>query len=368
MFQSEKVGVAMFSRFCRILLIITLFTCFPTPFFQTEASVTKEVKIESVPSGAEVYLKRGRKEDHLGQTPLIHQINFHSNFSVIRMLFKKTAYHPLTLEVSAQQAKVEAKLEPISLTAAPDTHSVPRLKQLQSRINPILNRLLPELLEKCTIENIQIDSLYVVETKKAIVLILPVTTSLPKGQSGQLKEKHFRKVWNEIGSTFILPVAKALHTQEELFAILLEVHLADPKAIARLAPVPELKVEMECVEGYKTQEVLKTRRIPIYNWNNILEGYRTETYKELQQVWNPCLYKRPVLKPTITTKLKMPSTTKDRTIRYLLSLASYGADFLSDDLYDKLSILYCDHQGTCQKIQGTLEIPLSQWRQIVKCP
>ena len=121
----------MENRFFWILIIAIGLISLGFPVIPVLATIEKELNIESEPSGAEVSLKRGARELPLGKTPLVHKIEFHSEISVIRMIFKKKGYKDLSIKVKASQDNVVSMLEPLAISPEPDVHKDAYLRGLQ---------------------------------------------------------------------------------------------------------------------------------------------------------------------------------------------------------------------------------------------
>ena len=321
-------------------------------FFVNPASATivQRLAIESVPPGAEVYLTRATKKIAIGKTPFVYSAEFHSEISIIRMLFRKRGYKDVTLKVSAEKDKVLARLESLSIAAEPDVHKDPQLSNIQKQLNPIINRSVPKLLEQATQLDINLAApTKVAGTGEEAFLIVPIVIrSLQndiKGTSEARQTKVLRVLWKHLGGTIVVPLAREIRDHDGIKGILLEARLDEKQYIFNVKPELGTKTEMECVGGYKTVQIYAPHRP---------KGYITT------KVYVLCLYKRPVTKfgPKVNAKLRV---AKDQAVaRYFLPFNVLDSKIHPEELYEKIGILLTDSKGKQLKSQGTVPIPASR--------
>jgi hypothetical protein len=359
----------MESRFFWTLLIATGLISLGVPVIPVSATVEKELKIESEPTGAEVYIKRGARELPLGMTPLVHRVEFHSEISVIRMIFKKKGHKSLTIKVKASQDKVVARLEPLAIATEPDFHKDAYLRDLQKQLNPIINRAVPKLLEEEVQQNFNLAGpIKVAGARGNVFLILPIVIGDLKGEfkgTGKARQEILLKtLWNQLGGNIATPLAREIRGHGALKGIVLDVRFDELRYIHQAEPTVKTKVEMECVPGNRTQMVLQTRQVPYYRdetWNGVTRrvfaGYRTESKLVPQQVYDPCLYRRPVTKRFVKFDPKSRMTKDQARVLYLLPFKALDRKVAPEELYEKLSILLTDSKGKQLKSQGSITIP-----------
>jgi hypothetical protein len=358
-------------RYYWTLFIVFAVTSFQA-FFVAPAfcTVEKELKIESVPTSAEVYLRIGRKKIALGKTPLVHKIEFHSEISIVRMLFEKDGHESLTVEVSASQDIVAATLKPLQITAEPSIHKDQKLCKLQERLNPIINKTVLKLLEQRAQQNFDLAGpIRVSEAQGNTFLVLPVFAGNLKDQvkgTGKSRYEMLLKIlWNRLGGSIILPLSREIQNHDGINGILLEVKVDEKQYVFDVKPSLKTEMNMECVPGYKTEQVLRFRQIPQYETYSDnrgmvyqrLAGYRTESYMEPQQVYDPCAYKAPVAKTVV--KYDPKGSFSDQAIaKYFLPFKILVKEIPPEELYEKLGILLTDSKGSELMSQGS--IPNSQ--------
>jgi len=359
----------MENRFFWILLIAIGLISLGFPVIPVFATIEKELNIESEPTGAEVSLKRGARELPLGKTPLVHKLEFHSEISVIRMIFKKKGYKALTIKVKASQNNVVAKLEILAITTEPDVHKDAYLRDLQKQVNPIINRAVPKLLEKDVQQNFNLAGpIKAAGARGNVFLILPIVIGDLKGEfkgTGKARQEILLKtLWNQLGGSIAIPLAGEIRGHGALKGIVLDVRFDELRYIHQVQPTIKTKVEMECVPGNRTQMVLQMRQVPYYRdeyrngvTRRVFAGYRTESQLVPQEVYDPCLYRRPVTKSFVQFDPKGRIAKDQARALYLLPFKALDRKVAPEELYEKLSILLTDSKGKQLKSQGSITIP-----------
>lgn len=359
----------MESKFFWTLLIAAALISLGVPAIPVSATIEKELKIDSEPTGAEVCLKRGARELPLGKTPFVHRVEFHSEISVIRMIFKKKGYKALTIKVKASQDKVVARLEPLAITTEPDVHKDAYLRDLQKQLNPIINRAVPKLLEEEVQQNFNLAGpIKVAGARGNVFLILPIVIGdlkvEVKGDRKVRQEKLLKALWNQLGASIVIPMAREIRDHEGVKGIILDTRFKEMIYIHEVAPTVKTRVEMECVPGNRTQMVLQMRQVPYYRdeyrngvTRRVFAGYRTESKLVPQQVYDPCLYRRPVTKRFVQFDPKGRMAKDQARALYLLPFKALDRKVAPEELYEKLSILLTDSKGKKLKSQGSITIP-----------
>jgi len=336
-----------------------------------QAVVLKKLLIETIPSGAEAFLLQGTRKVPLGTTPLEYEAEFHSQISILRMLIKKTGYRDLTLEVSASQDKVVAGLESLGISEDPTFHKDPNLRKIQEQINPIIDRIVPELLEDLKqMDNNLAGLISVTSAQDNIFLVVPIAIENlrdeVKGTGKTRREMLLKSLWGQLGESIAIPLARKLREHGGITDILLQVKINENRYVFSALPTLESNVTMECVPGYKTQQVLQFRQIPQYEYYtdnrgmgyNRLTGYRTESYMVPQQVFDPCISRRPVTKavPKFGPKVNV---VKDQAVAtFILPLKILERNLTPEKLYEELTILLINSKGEQLEHQGSRPIPI----------
>jgi hypothetical protein len=289
------------------------------------------------------------------------------------MLIKKTGYRDLSLEVSASQDKVVAALESLGISEDPNFHKDPNLRKIQEQINPIIDRIIPELLEDIKqLDNNLAGLISVTAAQDNIFLVVPIAIENlrdeVKGTGKTRREMLLKALWGQLGGSIAIPLARKLREHGGITGILLQVKIDENRYVFSALPTLESNVKMECVPGYKTQQVLHFRQIPQYETYSDnrgmvyqrLTGYRTESYMVPQQVFDPCISRRPV---TIVVPKFGPKAVavKDQAIAtYLLPLKILERNLTPEKLYEELTILLTNSKGEQLERQGSLPIPVLQ--------
>jgi hypothetical protein len=109
-------------------------------------------------------------------------------------------------------------------------------------------------------------------------------------------------------------------------------------------PTKQTKTEMQCRPGYRTQQVLRHKQIPQYEiyhneygTHSRLTGYRSKSYTDTIQVYEPCHVKVPAVQvvPTTISKLEY---TRSNHIEFSMKLTDYKVGMLNNQAYKILSI------------------------------
>jgi hypothetical protein len=291
-----------------------------------EGPVTKTLKIESEPPGADVLLKQGTREVKLGTTPLSHEAEFHSKISILRMVFRKKGYESRTLEVSATQDSVLAKLAVVEIVVSPGLHEDPKLKTLQSRINPILLKIVPGLLAQESPFELELPTplrLMDVEGKTLLMVtfILGGAKGLPIGGGKEGQQALLKKLWGHLGSQLVLPLAAALRGEKDISSIVLQLVLNEPRIQFGVTPRMETTVEMECQPGY------------VY-----YPGYSYPIY-------NPCARREAVTKTEVKLEPKTEFVKEKVRIQYVVPFLLLDKHTDPEQLYDKIGVSLTDAKG-----------------------
>jgi len=332
----------------------------------SRAEVVKELRIESAPAGAEVFLKQGERETPIGKTPLTYKAEFHSEISILRMVFRKGGYQELLLEVSAKQDKVVANLAPRGIAANPTEHKDPELRAIQQRLNPLLNQTVPGMLEaKGPFDFDLAGPIRVARMDKKVFVVVPVALGSSKvslKESGKARQEELLKaVWNQCGGSLAIPLARKLQGQAGIDGIVLDVAFNEQRYLFGVESRVETRVEMQCVPGNRMQQVFDAcarRRMETYRDPSGIYSTRDagcEGGYVTRPVYDPCASKIPVTKSEVKVDPRAGVTRDQARARYILPLALIGQGATAEKLYEKVGVQLTDAKGT--QIMGKGNLP-----------
>ena len=159
-------------------------------------------------------------------------------------------------------------------------------------------------------------------------------------------------------------MARKIRDHEGVKGIILDTRFNEMIYSHEVKPTVKTKTEMECVPGNRTQMVMQMQQVPYYRedtWNGVTRrvfaGYRTESKLVPQQVYDPCLYRKPVTKRFVKFDSRCRMAKDQARALYLLPFKELDRKVVPEELYEKLSILLTDSKGKQLKIQGSISIP-----------
>ncbi len=309
------------------------FLTFPGLFFcsnllletsRVQAALLKELQITSHPEKAKVFLKRGRKELPLGETPLTYTAKFHSKISVLRLIFKKRNHEDLTLKISPANPNILAKLTPIeppALVLEPMQHNDSALAELQESLNPSLTSILLEILEKEESNDLEIVSPLSLTWENAQVFLkIPLATGSnrkPLQGSKQRKEAALKELWSQILKGFLVPISALVVQKSKIKGVVVEVGLGQLQHKVKTTPRVVQTVEMQCKAGYD----------PCMQFNSCASSDgRGNCIGGMVpgNCYNPCKFRVPVTKSEvkIDTEGSMKKTSAQASFRVFSKLFS----------------------------------------------
>lgn len=318
-------------------------------------TMEKDLNIESVPSGADVYLKQATREILIGKTPFIYRAEFHSEVSILRMTFKKQGYETKTFEVSAKQDKVEVNLVSRPLFADPDTIQDPTLRQLQKRLAAEFNFKLQEFLSsKGPFEFDLAAPAWVTRLDDKIFLILPVELGKSKERMNPLaqsqNEVFLRIVWEQFGQGMVIPLVKEVHNEPLLNGILLDIGYSRVRYGFDVSSHMESRIEMECVPGMEARQVynpcLRRKIETYYSMGHIMtRDAGCEGGFQTQMVHNPCVTKVPVTRTEVKIDPKSTTIPAHSRAQYVFSIDLIEVAGEQEKVYPQLGILLTNEKG-----------------------
>jgi hypothetical protein len=289
------------------------------------AEIEKNVRLESEPAGAKVYLLRSSQRIPLGTTPIDYRAEFHSEHSILRFAFELPAHAPQTLEVNASQGSVVAKLAARTLVADPLSLQDMGLRGIQQRINPSLASTLTAMLAQRSGEGIDLSGLARVRRlDDSPYLVLPLLLSSP---ATSLESRR------DLLTAILSEVEAKMPNGSGLAGIVADAQIGAPPRPGGGAAVQQTVV-MECVGGYEYEYLpCMQRAIPT---GYCVPGTLTK--------YNPCLNRVPTTQRTVTVDTTAKATGSQRL--YIVSRIGAGRS--------ELGILHLDQDGRVLVRQGNL--------------
>ncbi len=289
------------------------------------AEIQKTLQLESEPSGARVYLLRGAQRVPLGVTPLDYAAEFHSEISVLRILFERPAFTPRTLEVSAKDDRVVARLESRSLVADPAAHRDEQTRRLQEKLNPMLKETLPTLLALRPELGADIaDVVWVRRLSGALYLQVPLsvkTLGEKNREAGTSPEPRLaRQIWDSLGKEVAAGIRSRLPAGSGLSGIVIESQLDAVAMQFAVGSHMQTSVEMQCVGGYRQE--FRQDSCASYNRGNCVAGVKQFA------VYEPCQTRIPVTKTEVKVN-PTANTTRTRFRAYMVNMIDAPADSVS---------------------------------------
>lgn len=221
------------------------------------SAIQKEIRIETVPPGAAVYLKTGNREKRIGTTPFKWAAKFHSDISIQKIIVRKNGYEIKTHKVRASEKQVSLQLTVIKFIPESSKLKSPRLRAIQEKINPVLQKyLLGWFGQIKDIEFQLIQPVQVIEqdgkTLLSFDLYLDRISMASKKGSRQGNKLLLKKLWTQFGNHVLQPLAKELPSSTPLSGI--QLNLMFSKTGSRFGVKSRIttKVKVECRGGYYT--------------------------------------------------------------------------------------------------------------------
>ncbi len=295
------------------------------------SAVLKKLTFNSEPSGADVYIKRGLKEIHIGKTPLVYQIEFHSERSIVKILFRRSAHRSKTLEIDPTQKNVYVQLEQIPILSDPGRYNDKDLRRIHSSHHSMLNDLLPKLMAGQQNSNFELTGkLYFLKDRGKIYLVLPLedTTKL-KPKYLNPPEPFLEKLWQTINLEILAPLASELRKRGLVTGLIVDVQLT--------------------TSYYRT--ITKKKRVTTMQW---VGGYERDwSSTTVKYIYNPFHHQVPV---TRTERQVAAGTTRQSTgyARYSAALDLIARKKQPNQSLQGLNVLLVDGNGVQKFKQGIL--------------
>jgi hypothetical protein len=333
------------SSYLSVWALALLLLCLP----EVEAKVVKQLEITSVPSGAQVSLKRGTREIPMGKTPFTYEASFHSEQSVLRVVFRKKGYEDKIVKMKASNNKVMAKLKGLNFVSKPSAHQDPQLKALQKKLNPVIDKTLPRLLKKDGKFDYNLAGQATVKRMGGkIYLVVPILLRNLEGKfesKGKARRKRLvASAWGQLGPDLVVPLARELKGRQDLHGLVLDMNFDEQRFLFGVSSRVESRIEVECVPGYVMKNVFDAcakRR------DAVCEGGMM-----MKSVYDPCARRMPVTKSQVVVDPKTGVAQGKAKARYILPLNGVSGKLVP---YEKVSVVLQDKAGKTLFSQG--EIP-----------
>ncbi len=326
-------------------------------WISTSQALVKEVNFESDPSGAEIYILRGTKQELLGTTPLKYQAEFHSEISILRFAVKKPGFKTQNIEVSSQQDKVSVKLTSQGFAADPAAINDPILRSLQARLVPTIDQTLPQILASKSEYDFEMSALVgVTKLDDKIFLILSMTlipTKDMKPLSKQNQNEEFlRTIWERFGRKIVIPLGSSVGNERLLNGIILDLNCNRLRQGFGVSSHLESRIEMECVPGTELKQVYNPcvrRRMETYydrslNRTVTREGGCEGGY-ETRSIFNPCLTKVPVTRREVKVDPKVTIAGAQIRAQYVYPIELAELAVEQDKVFSRLGVLLTNEKG-----------------------
>ncbi len=316
-----------------------------------EGPVKKTLAIDSDPPGAEVFLKQGSRETKLGTTPLNYEAEFHSAISILRMVFKKKGFQPATLEVSASQDTAVAKLAAVEVVANPTKQEDPKLRALQERVNPVLDREMKKFLDQpgpfqfdvaSPLQLVELEG----ETSLMVTLILNDAKNLPQGSGKEKQGVLSKTLWSHLGKHLVMPLAAELRGEKDLGSIVMQVAYDERRVVFGVGTKMETKMQMKCMPG----TTMQLQMVPCAS----MVGGRCSPGTALRPTYSPCAYIAPVYTQEMKADPKTGFVRDQARAQYVVPLLLLRETVEPDDLYAKIGVLLTDSKGELVEQHGAM--------------
>ena len=311
------------------------------------ADVKKTIQIISQPAGAEVFLVRGRKETSIGKTPMKYKASFHSEKSILRLKLHRAGFDDKIIKVKATDKEVSVNLKSFQYTASPQDYKDKKLREAQKKINPVVKRFLPKLIEKQGHFKYRMNGpVKTVSFGGKPYAALPINLERLEGKSSKggkdRKIELLRKLWKEFGDDLVMPLAGHLKNKG-VAGLILRISFDDQKFLFNVSSHIETKTEMVCVGGYE--------QIRTYNSCKFYDSSRGGCIggTDFQSVYNPCLNRVPRVKSKVVLDPKAGTTKGKALASFLVPVKKFSSKTVP---FEQVPYILIDSKGKILSSQG----------------
>lgn len=330
------------------------------------ATVVQRLEITSVPAGAQVSLYRGSREVPIGKTPFTYEASFHSQISVLRLVFRKTGYEGKIVKIKADDRHVIAELKGVELASEPSAHRDPQLRGIQRRLNPTIERTLLGLLQRVQGVDLDLAGKATVERLGGrIYLVVPLLLRNREGRVKKQREARGKEfvasAWRELGSDVVIPLAKKLKKQRDLHGLVLDIYLDERRFHFNVSSRVESHIEMKCVPGYVMRNVYDAcakRRIEYSTDSSGFSESRDAGCQGgmmMKSVYDPCASRMPATKSQVVVDPTAEVVRGKGRARFALPLSLVSGRAVP---FEEVALVLQDAGGRTRFSQG--EIPWEQ--------
>jgi hypothetical protein len=315
------------------------------------AEIVRQVRIESVPSGAEVFLLQGGKRTLLGSTPVRPQLEFHSEVSVLRVSVSKSGFQTETAEVGAQQAELTVQLRPRRVAALPNEIGNEALRAIQGRIYRRIEEVVARSLASAPREWEIAGLVRVVDLDGKTYLVAPVSVNkAPAVESSAAASE----VWRKVGTSLVQPLGEIARAESKIQGIVVSVVFGEIRREFAASGQVETRVEMQCVPGTEIVQEYD----PCARQEEQMDGsrrtglYRCVSGTVTRSRFNPCLTKTPVTKTSVTVKPQATSRGERSKLQFVVPAAALGDLAGRREILPQIGVLRADAQGRVLERRG----------------
>ncbi len=307
---------------------------------------------------------RGKKRTLLGTTPFEYQARFHSEISVLRIEVMKEGYKTLPTKLSAKQDEFTFRLLTRSSGLAAETVKDVRLRNIQKRINPVIDSMIPLLIKEAGLGNDDVGLLRIAGMGTQAYLVVPLKLGKDKISAKVRRETGIfvNEIWEKAGSVLLGPLAAEIQKEGGLDGIVLNVDYSELKSTFQVNSRVETRVEMECQGGYVQKQVWDycARRVQeveyYYDSSGHMQtrnaGTKCEGGMISKSVFDQCAFKAPITKSTVKSDPRTTISKDQYSVRYIHSFSSDDPGKLGDIEFQDLDILCKDSTGKVIFKQG----------------
>lgn len=316
------------------------------------AEVSRTIRIDSAPPGAEVFLLRGSRREAIGKTPLRYRATFHSEMSILRILIRKPGFADKKIEISAKDKRILAKLMHARVVASADSLRDKSLRPILSAIRNRLERVVPRLLKRQQPYPFNLDGpLSLIRLNKTVYLHVPVVIDKPKSKAdapgGARPRALSATVWRQLGNALVLPLAKSLKTERRVGGVFLDVNYSRVEPGFKVGVRTQTRVEMECVGGTKMKSVYDScaSREAVTTFGGRYLEYRCKPGYVTKPVYDPCASRVPVTRTEFKADPRAVVNAGQSRLRYLVDARMAAGASSAESISERVGLVILDNHG-----------------------
>lgn len=327
-------------RVCTVALgLALLLPCAPAQ------ALEKTVRIESTPSGAEVFLLQGTRETLVGRTPFEYRAEFHSEMSILRLAFKKQGFDTRRVELAAKQSELLARLEVRALVAKAGAGDG-AFATIQAKVRPALEPILARFLAAKDGPKFDLTRPAMVAgpagaPRIEIRLDMQELAGAQKKLSTQEAEASAREVWRAVATGLAQPAARLVVAGDpRLSGLLLEVRYANVRRRFTVGTRTDTRMESQCQPGQVSVQVWNPcQRLEMQVGQSSGAATRCVGGMETRYQHSPCAYRImvPVNETVLDPKLQLEAGTL--LFRFYLPRELAASDAQVAGLFEQLAVL-----------------------------